>query len=252
MPEGAAIHDPTFSPMLSWGIGSIAGAVGLLLYIGSYSALQTGLIRGDGYLYPVFNLVAAVGVLVSLTVQFNLHAALTQTAWIAISLVGITRLYLIHKYLTLSDDEQAAVQRLVPGLAKDRARKLLGRGTWTTAPPGDVLTTEGEPVHHLTFIADGVCRIEVQGETVASIGTGGLVGEMTYHDGQSATATVVVEATARLLHFDRSALGEFLRRNEDIRSKLEHGIAGDLRSKLAATSRALADRRRNMRASPPR
>jgi hypothetical protein len=34
------------------------GALGLILYLGSYLALQLGLIRGDGWLFPTFILAA--------------------------------------------------------------------------------------------------------------------------------------------------------------------------------------------------
>ena len=70
----------------------IIGLVGVLAYMLPYVALQVGLIRGDGLVYTLSNLVAASLVLVSLTDAFNLPSALIQTTWIAVSLVGLARI----------------------------------------------------------------------------------------------------------------------------------------------------------------
>jgi len=63
---------------------------------------------------------------------------------------------------------------------------------------------------------------------------------VTYHTGEPATATVIVDAASRILAFERAALDSFLDRNEDIRAALEQSVAGDLRQKLAATTQTLA------------
>lgn len=39
------------------------GILGVSLYLGSYAALQTGFLRGQGYLYPAINMAAASCVL---------------------------------------------------------------------------------------------------------------------------------------------------------------------------------------------
>ena len=73
-----------------------------------------------------------------------------------------------------------------------------------------------------------MCRIEIDGAMVAILGPGVLIGEMTYHTGEPATATVVVDAPARILAFERTGLEGFLQRNDDIRVTLEQSVAGDL------------------------
>jgi CRP-like cAMP-binding protein len=216
------------------------GTVGLLLYIGSYLALQLGMLRGDGYLYPLLNLLAASFVLISLLEIFNLYAALSEVAWIVISLIGIVRLYIVHRFLSLTPDEWAAARAMVPGLPKDRARRLLRTGRWVDLPAGEVLATEGEPVGALVFIAEGRCRIVHRGIRVAEIGPGGMIGEMTYRTGAPATATVLAGTPVRILRLEAQPLRAFLSRNEDVAEALERAVAGDLRRKLAETTRALA------------
>ena len=75
----------------------VAGLVGFASYMASYGALQFGLIRGDGVVYTLANLAAALLVLVSLSEAFNLSSALIQIAWIVISLAGLTRLALTER-----------------------------------------------------------------------------------------------------------------------------------------------------------
>jgi len=219
------------------------GALGLILYLGSYLALQLGLIRGDGWLFPTLILAASLSLILSLTAQFNPYSMMVEVAWATISVIGLIRLYIIYKY-RFTEEEQAAAKRLGPGLTKDRVRKLLSLGKWSDVSPGYVLTREGQPVAHLIYIASGVCRIQIDEAIVATIGAGALIGEMTYHTGQPATATVTVDTASRILSFERGALEGFLDCNDDIRAALERAIAGDLRNKLAATTQTLADDRR--------
>ena len=247
---GSADMNDTASALLSVlrdGAPDALGVLSLILYLGSYLSLQLGLIRGDGWLFPTLNLAASLSLILSLTAQFNLYSMMVEVAWAVISVIGLIRLYIIYKYFHFTDEEQAAAKRLAPGLAKDRFRKLLSRGNWSDVSPGHVLTRESLPVTHLIYVASGVCRIQIDGTNVANIGAGGLIGEMTYHTGQPATATVIVDAASRILSFERAALEGFLDRNNDIRDALERSIAGDLRHKLAATTQTLTEDRRGGR-----
>ena len=133
--------------------------------------------------------------------------------------------------------------RLVPGLAKDGARRFLACGAWSDVAPGHVLTREGARVTHLVYLAAGRCHIEIDGAAVAASAPGDLIGELTYNTTLPATATVVADTPCRILAFEREALARFLARHPDIASLLEQSVAGDLRHKLAATSRTLAERR---------
>ena len=77
--------------MYAFSILDVAGIAGVGFYLGSYTALQLGMLRGDGYAYAILNAAAAALVLLSLKEAFNLSSAVIQVSWIVISLVGITR-----------------------------------------------------------------------------------------------------------------------------------------------------------------
>src|SRR5262249_26877862 len=156
----------SLSVLRDWSVPDAIGVLGLMLYLGSYLALQLGLIRGDDWVFPSFILAAALCMIVSLTARFNPFSMLVEVSWAVISGIGLIRLYIIHKY-SFSAEEQAAAKRLGPGLAKDRVRKLLSLGNWRNMSPGHVMTREGLPVTHLIYVASGICRIVVVGRKYA-------------------------------------------------------------------------------------
>ncbi len=80
------------SAVENFSVFEMAGIVGVLLYLGSYAALQFQVISATGIKYPILNFLAASAVLISLFESFNLSSALIQISWIAISAYGITKL----------------------------------------------------------------------------------------------------------------------------------------------------------------
>ena len=128
---------------LSSNLGDMIGLLGVAVYLVSYLVLQLGLVSGQSMVYAAANIVAAGSVLFSLSYQFNLSSALIQTMWILISLIGISRLYLLHKTTSFTTDERRFLSSKFPGLPIDQARKLAAfrgmdewRGGSKTGYPG--------------------------------------------------------------------------------------------------------------------
>lgn len=69
----------------------VAGMAGVLIYVGSYAALQFGRLDGNSIQYCLCNGSAAALVLISLIHDFNLASALIQIVWISVSLFGLYR-----------------------------------------------------------------------------------------------------------------------------------------------------------------
>src|SRR5215468_4380573 len=99
------ISSASLSVLRDWAPDAM-GALGLMLYLGSYLALQLGLIRGDDWVFPSFILAAALCMIVSLTARFNPFSMLVEVSWAVISVIGLIRLYIVHKY-SFSAEEQA-------------------------------------------------------------------------------------------------------------------------------------------------
>lgn len=71
------------------GVLELIGVLGFLCYIGAFGSVQVGLMDGNGSVYCLVNILAAVLVATSLTAEFNLASALIQGSWIIIGLLGL-------------------------------------------------------------------------------------------------------------------------------------------------------------------
>lgn len=218
------------------GVLNAIGIVGVSLYIANYTALQTGFVRGQGYVYPTVCLIAASCVLASLMQDFNLSSAVIQITWIAISIVGIARMYVLGITARFSEEERLFINHMTSGLPEHRVRALLDTGMWLNADPATVLTREGRPVDHLSFVASGKANVIVGDKTIAVSGAGMAIGEITYLSGEPATATVEVAEQMRLIRFEADKLRAYLQKNQDIGAVLEQNMANHLRSKLVSMS----------------
>jgi hypothetical protein len=209
------------------------GYCGVAFYLGSYALLQSGVIRGGSYLYSAMNLLAALFVLVSLSVQFNLSSALIQVSWILISIVGLARLAYFHHSVTLTDAETSLAQAAFPSLPRVTVRRILDQGHWVTLVPGTVLTEEKEPVKTLSYLISGEVEVRVSGHRVATL-TQGFIGEINILQGGPATATVVVQQPSWSFMVSQTALLSLIRRDMETRSLLLSDLRADTARKLLA------------------
>ncbi len=217
----------------------MAGLVGVAFYLGSYAALQSGLLRGAGYTYTLLNMVAASLVLVSLFAEWNMSSALIQVSWIVISLVGLTRLYIRHRMLRFSDEEQHLIDTCFATMPRIEARRVLDLGVWYDAPEGYLLTTEAMPVENFYYIAKGGAEVRVGALKIAEVSAGGTVGEMGCLHLAPATACVQINQPSRVFRIPSEALARMVRRTPDLKPHLEYAFAHATKQKLVTTNAAL-------------
>lgn len=76
---------------------------------------------------------------------------------------------------------------------------------------GATLIREGEPVHTIYLVLDGRLRVEVADVgTVADLGVGEIVGEISFVDSAPPSATVVTDGATTVLELPRTALEQRL------------------------------------------
>lgn len=214
--------------------------MGVALYLGSYAALQFGLLASQHQSYALFNLLAAACVLLSLLEDFNASSAMIQVSWITISLVGLARFFTQSRKARFTPEERDLLQRTLPHLPKDQARRFLDGGRWDSVEPGTVLTCQGKPVSHLIYLADGAADVLVDGRVIATRPTGSYIGEITCLDGSPATASVVTATAARLFSIGATDLRALADRNEGLRQGLDLSFARSIRHKLILSTQDLA------------
>ncbi len=76
---------------MSIGWHDIVGNLGVLCIVGCYLLLQLGKMTSEMLAFSVINLIGAALILISLSVEFNLAAAMIEIFWVMISVVGIVR-----------------------------------------------------------------------------------------------------------------------------------------------------------------
>lgn len=209
------------------------GLAGVVVYLGSYAALQSGLLRGSGYTYAIANLVAASLVLTSLMNSFNLSSAIIQVAWITISIAGIIRLYYIRNSMKLSARERLLIDASLPDLENDQARNLFKAGKWQSLKSGNILANEDFPVSHLHIICDGRISVFKHSNRVAQLSSGDFIGEITCFNGENATGTAITASDCVVFSIEVANLKKVAPQGSALRQSIEASIAENLRSKLA-------------------
>lgn len=213
-----------------------AGLLGVILYMCAYLGLQTGQLRGGTVLHTSMNLVASALVLLSLSQDFNLSAAIIQIIWLAISIFGLSRIYYLYKTTRLSPDEAEFIMAKMPQMTRPMARRFLDAGRWVHAAPGTVLAKEGEVLGALIYLAEGQAQVLSDGVEIATCEAGSLIGELTFLAGGPATATVVLSRPTRYFIVTRAALAQRLRRDTHFELFLEQALSREARQKLLATN----------------
>jgi len=212
-----------------------AGLLGVILYVGAYAALQSGLPRSNGYTYATANLAAAALVLLSLTSDFNLSAAISQIIWIVLSVVGLARMAVLERRARLNEEERAFMAAKFPTMSRSMARKFLNAGNWYDAEAGTLFVTEGERLGGLIYMASGEAEITLRGRPIAQCISGSFIGEMSCFDGSLANATVSLRQPSRYFLIRTEALNRLCARDLDMRRTVENGVGNDTRHKLIET-----------------
>lgn len=215
------------------------GIVGVVFYLGSYAALQLGYISGRGYLFPFCNLMGATCVGISIIQDWNLSSLIISISYATISVIGITRTFMMSRSIRFHADEIRVIEALLPGVDKVEAQKLISIGGWVNAEDRQVLTQEGMPISNLVWIHSGHVGVHVGGRRVAELGEGAVLGEATCLTGAPATATVTVEGAARYFAVPVAKLRALVRKNAEIRACLQDAMSLHMREKLHESNKRM-------------
>jgi CRP/FNR family cyclic AMP-dependent transcriptional regulator len=119
-------------------------------------------------------------------------------------------------------DEYLENLAAVPLFAECSKRQLqeIGRvANELTVPAGTVLTREGDAALEMFVVIRGTASVTRNGQPVATIGTGGFVGELAVISGTSRNATVTAETELDLLVLTTTGLSQLL---DDIPGLAKH------------------------------
>jgi CRP-like cAMP-binding protein len=212
------------------------GFVGAAIYLSAYTLMQLGLIRGQSYIYAATVIVAASCIAFSLIGAYNPAVLTMQLFYIAISVVGIVRLFVMSRMLRVSEEERALIQAHLPDLPPQHARPLLRRGSWVDLAAGQVLAEEGRLLDRLIFLSAGRAVVTIGGRSVGTC-ENTFIGELTFLTGEPATATVVMDEPGRAFVFDSARLRGLVARVPEIKLALIAGFTGATKALLLRRNR---------------
>ena len=210
----------------------VIGLFGAGVYLGSYALLQLGILKGDSYTYSTLNILAPSCVMISLITAFNMSSAIIQTTWILISIVGISRNYLLTRFQRFTPEEEEFLTSYVPLLPRHMARTFLNTAENKLLLPGDRLTTQGEVAGHVAYIMNGRVSVEVDNHIVGESRAGSYIGELTFFDSIPATATATAVEPTQCLIFSAQRLHDLLARKPEIQTAIVTSFSNDTRNKL--------------------
>lgn len=170
----------------------------------------------------------------------ELAGAALLAVLLGVNLFHLGLLLLRGRRLRFTDEETRMAAAVLPSLDRRQARHLIDQGVWIDGRAGETLTRENDPVAHLLYLADGAAEVTSGGRWIATLRAPNLIGEVTVLDESGATATVTLDAPARIWCVAAPALRRFLAENPDIRGALEHSFAGAMAGKIRATNKVLA------------
>lgn len=162
-----------------------------------------------------------------------------ETVLILVNVVQIFREWMREHRARFSAEERQFVETRFQGLSNAEARQLLNLGVWVDGAPGTQLTTEGEPVEHVAYVAEGVFDIFHGGAKVGVCRAGNFIGEMSVLGHTSASATAITAGQARYWLIPSETLLDLQARSPKLASAFQSGIAQDLSSKVISTNAAL-------------
>jgi CRP/FNR family cyclic AMP-dependent transcriptional regulator len=120
---------------------------------------------------------------------------------------------------------------LFSGMTDRAIEAIADLTTEATFGDGEAIVREGEPGDTFIVLTDGSAQVERHGESIATLGRGDFLGEISLIDGGERTATVTARGpvTALIVHRDefRRLMDEFGAVRYDILSALTRRIRRD-------------------------
>ncbi|HBC07546.1 MAG TPA: cyclic nucleotide-binding protein [Rhodospirillaceae bacterium] len=130
---------------------------------------------------------------------------------------------------------------VILGQLRDTDAEWMARvGSKRTVPDGEILITEGEHNASLFILLDGRLRIEdAKIGTIANLGVGEIVGEMSYVDDAPPSASVVAEGDSTVLELTHDSLDQRMESDPGFGMRFYRALSFFLADRLRGTVRRL-------------
>jgi CRP-like cAMP-binding protein len=99
----------------------------------------------------------------------------------------------------------------------------------TTASPGGVIFSQGEPGKNMYVIAEGKVDIVIDGKLAESVGPDGIIGEMALIDSSPRSASAIAQTRCTLIPLDEQRFMTLIAKQPEFALYVMRALAGRLR-----------------------
>lgn len=178
--------------------------------------------------------VAAMLLLLPYYYMFNMYGCIYwQLVFMAINLFWIIMILMERRPPAMTADQRSLYNTVFEGCcsAKDMLR-LLNHAEWKDATLGTKLIEKDTNPDQLLLIHTGAATVEVDGKEVAQLGSGDLVGEMSFLTQGKTVADVISKGPIKYLSWQREKLEKLFHSKIELKSAIHEVIGRDLVQKL--------------------
>jgi hypothetical protein len=159
-------------------------------------------------------------------------SVLWEAIFVLVNVVQLLLIWYYEHHHRFDEEHQHFADSMPDTVDRSAIKRLLDLADLERYAPDKVLTTEGQPVTQLIYIADGIVKIERADRVVAICGPGDYVGELSFLSGKPATATATVVKPTRALVFDQARLTAATEADTQLRRTLDSALNKNLAGKL--------------------
>jgi CheY-like chemotaxis protein len=151
--------------------------------------------------------------------------------------------------VSIAERFKLAFSRLFTHLSPRETDELLSRATLIECEAGEFIVYEGASCAALYVIVEGEAKVlkreymQHQHERMvelARLGLGSIIGEMSFLDGDVASASVLAELPTKLYRIDRSVVLELIERSPSFSTNFYRSLAGILSRRLRVANAVLS------------
>ena len=199
-----------------------------------YALLVISMMMNDmGWLRAIAICAGVIRIINRSWIQVDPIIVFWEIIFVAVNVIQLSILWWYAKRHRFAGDEERFASIMPASIERRTVRRLLRIARLRHVDVGEKLTGEGETVHELMFIAEGVAQVERGGRIIGVCGPGDFLGEMSFVSGGAASATTVAARPMRYLAFDQKRLRAAMANDGELRQALDASFNANLVGKLS-------------------
>lgn len=187
--------------------------------------------------------VAAMLLLLPYFYMFDMYGCIYwQLVFMAINLFWIILILMERRPPVMTVDQRSLYSTVFKGCcsARDMLR-LLNHAEWKDATLGTKLMEKDTEPDQLLLIHNGAATVEVNGQEVAKLGSGDLVGEISFLTQGKTVADVISNGPIKYLSWKRDILEKLFHSKIELKSAIHEVIGRDLVQELVSPHKEIPE-----------